>query len=103
MNSVSQVLNTKYEILSTYKDNKQVLSTKYLKIQDKKTLSSIEVQERALLIAGALADEQWTGWYCKAFKTLGEGRYTAVAKTALTGNNPKTLFGWLLKQELAKR
>ena len=69
--------------------------------------TSLEVQERALVIAGDLASivepNDMTAWYCKAYRTLGEGRYTMCAKAARKGNKPQSLFGWLLKQEMAKR
>lgn len=94
--SLSQVLSTKY---SEDKSSNKVLSTKYL--------TPIEIKERAMIIAGDMASEEWCSWYCKAFTTLGEQRYTVIAHTAKTGKNPRTLFGWLLKQEmkqvLAKR
>ena len=70
-------------------------------------LTSLDIQIRALEIARGLTSivepNDMTGWYCKAFKTLGEGRYTMIAQSARKGNNPKALFGWLLKQEMAKR
>lgn len=70
-------------------------------------LTSLDIQERALLIAKGLTSTQepnnMTAWYCKAYKSLGEGRYTAAAKMARSGKYPKNLFAWLLKQELNKR
>lgn len=69
-------------------------------------LTSLDIQVRALTIAEGLtsteAPNDMTAWYCKAFKTLGEGKYTAIASMARKGNRPKSLFGWLLKQELNK-
>ena len=69
-------------------------------------LTSLDIQVRALTIAEGLtsteAPNDMTAWYCKAFKTLGEGKYTAIADMARKGNRPKSLFGWLLKQELSK-
>lgn len=70
-------------------------------------LTSLDIQTRALTIAEGLTSTQapndMTAWYCKAFKTLGEGKYTAIAGMARKGNKPGSLFGWLLKQELQKR
>lgn len=69
-------------------------------------LTSLDIQVRALTIAEGLtsteAPNDMTAWYCKAFKTLGEGKYTAIAGMARKGNKPASLFGWLLKQELSK-
>lgn len=69
-------------------------------------LTSLDIQIRSLEIARGLTStiepNDMTAWYCKAFKTLGEGRYTMIAQSARKGNNPKALFGWLLKQELNK-
>lgn len=71
-------------------------------------LTSLDIQERALRIAIGLTSTQepndMTAWYCKAFKTLGEGKYTAVAQAARGGTkNPKNLFGYLLKEEMNKK
>lgn len=69
-------------------------------------LTSLDIQTRALVIAEGLTSTQapndMTAWYCKAFKTLGEGKYTAIAGMARKGNKPQSLFGWLLKQEMSK-
>lgn len=69
-------------------------------------LTSWEIQLRAIEIAGSLASleppNNMTGWYCLAYKKLGEGRYMAVANMAKQGHHPKRLFNWLLKQELNK-
>jgi len=89
-------------------------STKQLVTSNKKLeqlvtsnkLTSLDIQTRALTIAEGLTSTQapndMTAWYCKAFKVLGEGKYTAIAGMAKKGNNPKALFGWLLKQEMNK-
>lgn len=70
-------------------------------------LTSLDIQERALRIAMGLTSleepNDMTGWYCLAYKKLGEGRYTAVAQAARAGNTPKSLFGYLLKQEMNKK
>lgn len=77
--------------------NKKLVST---------SLTSLEVKDRALIIARGLtstvAPNDMTAWYCKAFITLGEQKYTALASMAKSGKRPSSLFGWLLKQELSK-
>lgn len=89
-------------------------STKQLVTSNKKLeqlvtsnkLTSLDIQTRALVIAEGLTSTQapndMTAWYCKAFKTIGEGKYMAIASMARKGNKPSSLFGWLLKQELSK-
>lgn len=84
-----------------------VTSNKKLeKLVTSNKLTSLEIQQRALFIAGTMActeaPNDMTAWYCKAYRTLGEGRYSAIAKMASKGNKPQSLFGWLLKQEMAK-
>lgn len=91
----------------TYHIGQLVTSNKKLeKLVTSKELTSLEIQERALLIAVGLTStvepNDMTAWYCKAFRTIGEGRYTAAAQAARSGKNPKNLFGWLLKEEMAK-
>lgn len=71
-------------------------------------LTSLDIQERALRIAIGLTSTQepndMTAWYCKAFKTLGEGKYTAIVQAARGGTkNQKGLFGYLLKEEMSKK
>lgn len=70
-------------------------------------LTSLDIQLRALTIAEGLTslDEpnDMTAWYCKAYRALGEGKYTAIAKAARSGRDPKALFGWLLKQEICAK
>lgn len=89
---------------------KQQLVTSNLKLEKLVTsnkLTSLDIKTRALVIARGLTStiepNDMTAWYCMAFKTLGEGKYTAVADMARTGNKPKNLFSWLLKQELSKK
>lgn len=69
-------------------------------------LTSFDIQNRALGIAQGLTStvepNDMTAWYCKAYKTLGEHKYSALVSMAKKGNSPKALFGWLLKQELSK-
>jgi hypothetical protein len=86
MRSVKEVLSTKKEIGN--------ISTKYL--------SSKDVKERVMLIGEGLVSEQWVGWYCKAYKLIGEQAYTKIAHMARQGRDPRTLFGWLLKDEMRK-
>lgn len=70
-------------------------------------LTSLDIQLRATEIAKGLTSTEepndMTAWYCKAYKLLGEGRYTMVANMARKGNKPKSLFSWLLKQEIIKK
>jgi len=88
MNSFSQVLSTKNEELKT----KQ--STKYL--------SNLDIKERVTYLSGELVSEKWIPWYCKAFKVVGEHKYAAIVSMAKQGKDPRTLLGWLLKQEMEK-
>lgn len=85
-----------------------VTSNKKLeKLVTSNKLTSLEIQERALFYGQGLTltevGNDLTGWYCKAFKTLGEGRYKMCADAARKGNKPASLFGWLLKREMEKR
>ena len=89
----------------TQKIGELVTSNKKLeKLVTSKGLTSLQIKERALLIAAGLTStvepNDMTAWYCKAYRTLGEQRYSAVASMARQGNNPKALFGWLLKREM---
>lgn len=69
-------------------------------------LTSLDIQLRALTIAEGLtsleAPNDMTGWYCKAYKSLGESKYAALASMARNGNSPQRLFGWLLKNEMSR-
>ena len=73
---------------------------------NKTSSTSSVIKERALHIAGDLAktepNDDLTDWYCKAYKTLGESRYEAIAKMARSGQKPKNLFGWLLKRAMGE-
>lgn len=75
-------------------------------LENRNYLTSLDIQIRALGLAEGLTStvepHDMTAWYCKAYKTLGEGKYSALASMARKGNNPKSLFGWLLKDELSK-
>lgn len=85
----------------------QLVTSKQKLVSTSNELTSLEIQERALLIADGLTSTQkpndMTAWYCKAYKLLGEGKYTALAKSAHNGRSPKSLFGYLLKEEMNKR
>lgn len=67
-------------------------------------LTSLQIRERALAYGEGLTrtddGDDLTAWYCKAFKTIGEGRYKMCADAARKGNKPMSLFGFLLKQEM---
>ncbi len=69
-------------------------------------LTGLEIRDRALYLAGNLASvdppNDMTGYYCKAFRMLGESRYSAVV-TACNQPGiraPSHLFGYLLKEEM---
>jgi len=70
-------------------------------------LTSLEVRTRALKIAKGLTvtepGNDLTGWYCLAFRKLGEAKYTAIANMARDPSvrKPKSVFGTNLKEELA--
>lgn len=97
MSKISQVLSTKSEIL-----NSKILSTKNLE----KRVTNLETRVRVLEIGGELLSTEmpfnFIPWYCKCYKVLGESKFMAIASMAREGNNPKTLFSWLLKQEMTK-
>ena len=84
----------------------QLVTSKMKLVSTSNELTSLEIKGRALLIAAGLTStiepNDMTGWYCKAFKTLGEHKYSALASMARKGDRPSSLFGWLLKQELNK-
>jgi hypothetical protein len=84
----------------------QLVTSKQKLVSTSNKLTSLEIQERALVIADGLTSTEkpndMTAWYCKAYKILGEGKYTAIAQAARKENSKK-LFGWLLKQELNKK
>lgn len=85
-----------------------VTSNKKLeKLVTSNKLTSLEIRIRALTIAEGLTStvepNDMTGWYCDAYKKLGESRYTMTANAAREGKNPKKLFGWLLKREMEKK
>lgn len=90
---------------------KEQLVTRNLKLETRNTnsLTSLEIQVRALNIGYGLtsteAPNDMTSWYCKAYKVLGEGRYQMCASAAKQPGvkKPSSLFGWLLKQEMAQR
>jgi len=90
-------------------DLSQELVTRKQKLEELVTsnkLTSLDIQERALTIGRGLVStmepNDMTAWYCKAFKTLGEQKYSAVASMAKQGKKPASLFGWLLKEEMKK-
>jgi hypothetical protein len=82
------------------------LVTRKLELETRNKLTSLDTQLRALEIARGLTSlvepNDMTGWYCQAYKTLGEGKYTMIAGMARKGRSPKNLFSWLLKQEMSK-
>lgn len=91
---LGKVLSSKNQDLNT----RQVLSTRQM--------TALEVRNRALLIGAGLvsteAPKDFTAWYCKAYRVLGEQKYMAIASAAKQPGveNSKTLFGWLLREEM---
>lgn len=85
----------------------ELVGAKLVNKELKNKLTSSDIQIRALGIAGELASitepDDMTAWYCKAYIELGEGKYMMIANMARKGKKPKQLFGWLLKQEMAKK
>jgi hypothetical protein len=95
MSPISELVTSKLKLVST--SNKLTSNS----------LSSLEIKERALIIADGLTStvepNDMTAWYCDCFKKLGESKYTAIAKTAFVKGVPRPkLFGWLLKEEMKK-
>ena len=72
-------------------------------------MTTLEIRDRALAIADGLTSTveplDFTAWYCKAYKTLGEGKYAAVASAARGPGvkDSKKVFGKLLSQEMRAR
>lgn len=93
--SIGSVIGSKQLVTSYIANTKLVTS-----------LTSSDIKLRALTIADGLTSTEqpndMTAWYCKAFKELGESRYTALVSMAKEGRKPKSLFGWLIKKELSK-
>lgn len=85
---------------------RELVTSKKQLVATSNELTSLEIMERALTIAGPLASTQapndMTAWYCKAYRSLGEGKYLACAKAANSGRSPKKLFGYLLKTEMER-
>lgn len=46
--------------------------------------------------------QEYKGWICNVFYSVGEERFVILAKEARAGRLPKRLFTYLLKKELAK-
>lgn len=91
---------------------KKKLETRELvtsKLVSSSKMTSIQIKNRALSIADGLASTEYpddmTGWYCQAYKVLGEAKYAVCASMARQPNvrNPKNLFGYLLKEEMAAK
>ena len=86
------------QLVTSKKEIQELVTSNYL--------TSYDIQNRALGLADGLTStlqpNDMTGWYCKAYKKLGEPKYCVIVSMARKGKNPKSLFGWLLKQELSK-
>lgn len=87
---------------------KQLVTSKKKLVTRKQLVTSYEVKIRALGLADGLTSttppNDMTAWYCKAYKTIGEGKYAAIASMARQPEvrSPKSLFGYLLKEEMQK-
>lgn len=94
--SISQLVTRKLETRIKEKELKQLVTS----------LTSLETRVRVLELAHGLTCTDYpndmTGWYCKCFKELGEQRFQIVCSIARQGRSPKSLFGYLLKQETSK-
>ena len=70
-------------------------------------LTSLEVRVRVLELGQGLLSTDYpndmTAWYCKCYKELGEQKFAIICSMARQGKSPKSLFGWLLKQETMKK
>lgn len=80
---------------------KEVVSSNYL--------TSYEVGIRVKEIIGDLGSytsPNLTGWYCKAYRLLGESMLTGIVshcRSDTTIVNPKKIFGSMVKEQMAKR
>lgn len=79
--------------------NPEVLNSKYL---NSKNLELTNLQVRNIVESVDIVDPSWLEWHCKAVKRLGATPYLQLADMAKKGSNPKTLFSWLIKQELLR-
>lgn len=76
------------------------------KLVTRNELTSSEIRLRALGIAHDLVNttppDDMTAWYCKAYKLLGEAKYSAIASMARQPDviHKKRIFGWLLREEM---
>lgn len=72
-----------------------------------KRLTSLEIRVRVLELGRDLLSLDYpndmTGWYCKCYKELGEIKFGIICSMARQGKKPKSLLGYLLKQEMVKR
>lgn len=63
-------------------------------------LSSGEVN--TIIRSTNLVQQQWFPYHAKAVRKLGAQRYLDLADDSKLGSDPRTLFSWLLKEELLK-
>lgn len=70
-------------------------------------LTSLEIRVRVLELGNGLLSTDYpndmTAWYCKCYKELGEIKFAIICSMARQGRQPKSLFGYLLKQETLKK
>jgi hypothetical protein len=82
-----------------------VTSNKKLDLISNK-LTSLEIRVRVLELGRDLLSVDYpndmTAWYCQCYKKLGEVKFGIICSMARQGKKPKSLFGWLLKEETMK-
>jgi len=94
--SISELVTSKKKLVN---------SLKLVTSLDKK-LTNLEIRVRVLELGRDLLCLEYpndmTAWYCKCYKELGEQKFGIICSMARQGKKPKSLFGWLLKQEIMK-
>lgn len=97
MKSFQELLSKKEEGIRKKEEGKSYLT--YSLLQDRE-----EIRRKTLEIVGDLAssDRDFTPWYCKAYKLLGEQKMRIIASEARQPYNrdKKAVFGWLLREEI---
>ena len=93
---ISELVTSKKELVNSLK----------LITSCQKQLTSLEIRVRVLELGRDLLcvdyPNDMTAWYCKCYKELGEVKFGIICSLARDGRKPKSLFGWLLKQEVMK-
>lgn len=61
-------------------------------------------RKRRIVKSTGLVATRWIPWHCNAIDVIGPNAYLDLADTAKNGTrDPKSLFSWMLKQELEDR